>query len=163
MRVFLEVTNGDWGWLGKIEPNCNEKRGLKAPANTKYLNLFKKMSPNDIVLTYLARSCTEDPNWKSSIVGVSRVKGTYYQMNNSFKIDTYDDRELPRPIVFQKFSKIERPSEFFKYLLRVRLQKYLFELEISDFIKIMQVHDENINFLKSLNYFEEIEGTGQLL
>ena len=162
MRIFLEVTNGDWGWLRKTGPESPEKRGLKAPLNTKYLVIFRKISRNDIVLTYLARTLTDNHDWRSSIVGISKVKEKFYQMNNSFKVDTYDDRELPEPITFQRFSKIEGPSELFKYLLRVRLQKYLFELEIADFIKILQICPENLQFLKSVKYFEEIEEMRQL-
>jgi hypothetical protein len=155
MHIFLEVTNGDWGWLRKTGPDSPDKRGLKAPINTKHLILFKKMSRNDIVLTYLARTFTDNHEWRSSIVGISKVKDKFYQMDNSFKVDTYDDRELPTPIIFQRFSKIEGPSELFKYLLRVRLQKYLFEIETSDFVKILKICPENAQFLKSVNYFKD--------
>jgi len=156
MKIWIEVTNGNWAWEEKIEADISKfKRGLKAPASKKYYNLFEKLSPNDIVLTYLSNSLTQNHNWKSSIVGISKIKNSYQKTNNTIRFDTYDDIELPIPIKYKEFKEIEEKSDLIKYAFRLNLQKYLFEITIKDFFQILKLHKENFIFLDSRNYLDE--------
>ena len=61
MRIWVEVSSGDWAWTKKIQnSNHDDKRGLKAPATTRYVNLLKEVREGDIILSYLTKSLTQN-------------------------------------------------------------------------------------------------------
>ena len=114
MKIWIEVTSGDWGWTGKVSDSPEKpKRGLKAPASTRYFNLFKKIESGDVLLTYLTQGLTSKKEWKGAIVGISKIKNNYFQVSNTIFIDTYEDLEFPSPILYSEFKNMECFSDLF--------------------------------------------------
>ena len=157
MKYWLEVTQGDWAWVEKVNPESpDKKRGLKAPASQRYINLFQPINADDFVFTYLTTTLTNNSKWKSAIVGISKIKNTYYKTGSTLKIDTCQDIEFPIPIKYQQIKEIEDPSAHFQYAFKLNMQKYLFEISSKDFISILKIHSENYALLNSVNYLDEV-------
>jgi hypothetical protein len=153
VKIWVEVTSGDWGWTGKISNiPTKPKRGLKAPASTRYFNLLKQISPGDILLTYLTQSLTSKREWKGAIVGISKIKNPYYQVSNTLFVDTQNDEELPIPISFSEFKGQNRFSDSFNKLIRLSMQNYISEISLEDFTYLMKIHKENIEFINKSQY-----------
>jgi hypothetical protein len=154
MHYWIEVTSGDWAWVEKFQYNTlEEKRGLKAPARIRYFNMFKKISPKDILFTYLTVSLTQKRNWQGSLVGTSKIAGSFYQNGNTLRIDTIDDLELPEPIKFSEFKTLSGFSPIFEKAIRMRMQSYLFEIEYNDIMILLKLHPKNHEFFTK--YFLE--------
>jgi hypothetical protein len=153
VKIWIEVTSGDWGWTGKVQDSPTKpKRGLKAPASTRYFNLLKNIESGDVLLTYLTQSLTSKKEWKGSIMGISKIKNNYYQVSNTIFIDTFDDLEFPTPISFSEFKNLDRFSDSFSTLVRKSMQNYISEISHGDFIHLMEIHKENLVFLKNDKY-----------
>jgi hypothetical protein len=154
VKIWIEVTSGDWGWTGKIHESSSikPKRGLKAPASTRYFNLLKNIEPGDILLTYLTQSLTSKKEWRGAIVGISTITTSYYQARNTLFIDTLNDLELPFPISFSDFKNENTFSESFNQLIHLNMQKYIFEISKQDFLVLLKIHKKNIDFLKKTPY-----------
>ena len=154
MKIWIEVTSGDWGWTGKVHESFSikPKRGLKAPASTRYFNLLKNIEPGDILLTYLTQSLTSKKEWRGAIVGISTIKNKFFQVSNTIFVDTDTDLEFPAPISFSKFKTMENLSESFKKLVRLSMQNYLSEISHEDFMLLMKIHQENLVFLENNQY-----------
>ena len=153
MKIWIEVASGDWAWVQKTQQfTQTHKRGLKAPASTRYFNLFNKIEPQDILLTYLTQSLTSKKEWRSAIVGISTIKNSYYQDGNTLFIDTMTDLELPVPIAFSEFKDAKSFSDTFDQLLRLNMQKYISEILKQDFVALLKIHKENTGFIKKTSY-----------
>jgi hypothetical protein len=152
MKYWIEVASGDWAWTKKIVENSIKKRGLKAPAQTRYINMLSPVMPRDCLLTYLTTSLTENKNWRSSIVGISIISSDCYKIGYSIFIDTSDDTELPAPIKFQDFSTLGIFSQKFQTMISRNFQKYLFEIEKDDFVTLCKLKIDNYNFLMKTQY-----------
>ena len=147
MRYWIEVSSGDWAWIEKIHYKTQEeKRGLKAPARNKYISMFEKISSGDILFTYLTVSLTQNKKWQGSLVGVSKIEGSYYQTGSTIRFDTIDDLELPEPIKFSDFKNLKDFSPFVKKAIRMRMQSYLFEIEYEDVKILLKFHQKNHKF-----------------
>jgi hypothetical protein len=148
MHYWIEVSSGDWAWVEKIQyKTLEEKRGLKAPARKKYLNMFEKISSGDILFTYLTVSLTHNKKWQGSLVGASKIAGSINQTGNTLRIDTSDDLELPEPIKFSDFKTLNGFSPIFKKAIRMRMQSYIFEIEYKDVMILLKLHQKNHEFL----------------
>ncbi|KAF5066012.1 hypothetical protein DSECCO2_268110 [anaerobic digester metagenome] len=153
MRVWIEVTGGDWAWKGKcLVDGSHEKRGLKAPATTRYINMLKDLRKGDIVLTHLTSSLTCTKEWQSSIVGISTIVDRYYQVGNTLFVDTACEVQLPVPIKLARYKQTEGFSEEFSLMLRRNFQKYLFEVSVSDLKVLLQIYPENEELIRSSPY-----------
>jgi hypothetical protein len=153
VKIWIEVTSGDWGWTGKVYGSPEKpKRGLKAPASTRYFNLFKKIESGDILLTYLTQSLTSKKEWKGTIVGISKIKNNYYQVSNTIFIDTFEDLEFPSPILYSEFKNMDCFSESFNKLIRKSMQNYLSEISNEDFIHLLEIHKEDREFISKTQY-----------
>ena len=111
-RFWIEVASGDRAWIRKRDSKEeNVKGGLNAPIKTRYLNMFKEVSPGDFVFTYLTLNLTESREWRGAIVGVSKVVTYPYEKLGNLFIDTTNSLELPVPI---KLSVIREKKGFLK-------------------------------------------------
>ena len=156
-KIFIEVASGEWAWTDKLLDGEN-KRGLKAPASTRYFNLFKQVSPGDIVLTHLTNSLTQKKGWRSAIVGISTIAGECYKNGNMIFFETTNDIEFPEPIKFSEYKELDIFSEAFSKAIRMSLQKYLINITSDDFKALLKVHPDNEIFLKNdVNYRQFIE------
>jgi hypothetical protein len=153
VKIWVEVTSGDWGWTGKVNSSLEKpKRGLKAPASTRYFNLFDKINSGDLLITYLTQSLTAKKEWKGAIIGISKIKNNFFQVSNTIFIDTHEDLELPLPIQYYEFKNMDSFSESFNKLIRKNMQNYLSEISNDDFIRLMEIHKENFDFISNNQY-----------
>lgn len=153
MKVWIEVTGGDWGWTGKVATSTSgKKRGLKAPATGRYRNMMSQVRHGDIVMTHLTSSNTLKKEWKSSLVGVSTIAGNCYQRGNTLYFDTQDDLELPVPIMFSDYRNKGIFSDMFQTMIRRNFQKYIFEITFNDFCNLVMLTEENYTFLQGSTY-----------
>ncbi len=157
MRIWIEVSSGDSAWIKKLESDQNLRRGLKAPANTRYLNLLKPVSRGDIILTHLTTSLTKNKNWRSSIVGISMVDGEQHIIKNAIHIQLINSVELPISIKFFEYKEMRNFSEQFKLRISSCLQRYLIEITPKDFSILLSIHPENIDFLAKTIYSSILE------
>lgn len=149
----MEVSSGDWAWTKKIQnSNHDDKRGLKAPATTRYVNLLKEVREGDIILSYLTKSLTQNSKWRGSIVGISTATSSCYKKGNTLFVDTDKDLEIPVPIKHSEFKDSKRLSEGFKKIIRRSMQIYLFEITKEDFEILIGMNSVNATFLKQSDY-----------
>jgi hypothetical protein len=148
MNFWIEVSTGDLAWTQKFANECKTKRGLKAPALTRYYNLLKNIKPDDILLSYLTLHDTQTKAWRASIVGISRIKTSYYKEGNLLKCDTSDDLQFPIPIKYSEFQKLKNWSSEFELTIRFRMQKYIIKISENDFRELVSIKGDNYLFLK---------------
>jgi hypothetical protein len=153
MKFWIEVTGGDKAWIEKRNNNELLKRGLEAPLNNRYLNFFKKVEIGDIVFTYLTRQLTENKNWRSSIVGISKVKKEYFGYRGYLYIKTVEDVELPVPIRYIDMLNPKGFSIGFKNMIKAAMQKYLINLTESDFKIIININKKNKQYFKNNQHY----------
>ena len=151
MKFWLEVT-GQYQW----ELRKNGEIGLHAPTKTRYKNMLRDIKIGDIVIHYITAARASGLNLRSSIVGISKAKSNMKINGNRYVVDVEKVLKLPIPIKFKEYSKIKNPSEKFKFLIRTNLQKYIFEIEKSDLIKILELNIENKDHVLQSNIFREI-------
>ncbi|MGP8010994.1 MAG: hypothetical protein ACLPI9_00725 [Halobacteriota archaeon] len=157
MRIWIEVASGDRAWVKKIHGDASgNKRGLKAPASTRYVNILKDVRRGDIILSYLTTELTKTPGWASSIVGISTAASRCYREGHTLLVDTTDDLELPVPIRYAEFRESETRSDGFKNMVSRNMQKYLFEITRDDLRYLVGLHKYNADFLRRSKYFEVI-------
>jgi len=152
MKFWIEVTSGDNAWIDKTSNNEISKRGLEAPSNNRYINFFKNIRSGDLVFTYLTRQLTENKDWRSSIVGISKVRKEYYEYRGYLYIETINDIKLPIPIKYTDMLKQNGFSDGFKNMLKAAMQKYLISITESDFNILLNIHSKNKRFIKSINF-----------
>jgi|GEM_PF-3747629 len=153
MKVFIEVVSGNWAWEEKLCPkNSKSKRGLKAPAQTRYFNILRKVSPGDLLLTHLTTRLTSRREWQSSIVGISLISSNYYKRSKTLYIDTVKDQELPKPIKYSEYKNNENLSELFRDSIKINMQRYIVPITFDDLEVLMKLHGENYNFLRNSEY-----------
>jgi len=143
MSIWIEVT-GNYQWQLRLSGTM----GLNSPVNTRYKNMLCKINNGDIVLHHITTQRSEKKELASSIVGISKVK-TKMQILSKLLVDLEETTGFPIPIRFKEYSKIENPSDNFKFLIHTNLQKYIFEIDKSDFEKILQIKKENVSYFKA--------------
>jgi hypothetical protein len=149
MNYWVEVSSGNWAWENKVITNQNGyKRGLKAPAQTRYLNFLKDINEGDIILSYLTTSMTLKKEWRSAIMGISIANSKMYIRNHSVFVDTIYDKEIPIPIPYIVFKNFQDFSIQFKKLIGKNMQRYLAEITKDDMQMLFKIYPENWIFLK---------------
>jgi len=143
MKFWIEVASGNYSWTRKTELSPATRLGLKAPASTRYKNLFEKISPGDIVLTHLTSRLTRNKKWQRSIVGVSTVAGESYAIGSSIYMQLDRSHEFKVPIRFSEYRYNIYFSDDFKKAISFFLQKYLLEISKNDFLILIKLHKEN--------------------
>lgn len=154
-EVFIEVASGEWAWTDKLKKGA-DKRGLKAPARTRYFNMFKCVGPGDIVLTHLTLSLTRKKEWQSAIVGISTITSEYYTKGNMIFLETDNDTQVPIPIKFSDYKGLNIFSEEFSRAIQMSMQKYLIRITREDLRILLGVHPENMDFLKKNEAFRDL-------
>jgi hypothetical protein len=145
----MEVTSGSrWARLQK------DGTTLDAPNTTRYLNMFKGLTPGDFVLHYLTTALTHERGIQSSVVGVSKVTSEMKVIPTSVgeKIFVKCSKAvaLPKPVPYSELNQITKKSGQFAKLLRAYMQRYLTQITQSDFESILRVYPINMKrFLKS--------------
>lgn len=148
-KYWIEVTSGDSAWLHKLLPEGDpNKRGLKAPARTKYLNLFERINPGDVVITYLTKELNPEKEWRSAFVGLSFITNRYRRAGHLIRIDTRGDVQFPIPVKLSEIKKISGLSPLLQRAIRMSMQSYLFEITASDLEEILSYHGENAHLLE---------------
>jgi hypothetical protein len=148
MRFWIEVS-GDHQW----EKKKTGEMGLNAPHCMRYNNLLTKITPGDIILHYITTSDARIKEHKSSIVGITKAKTKMYASGKKIFVDLEDQKEFPFPIKLKNFSNITMPSPRLKFLLHINVQKYLFELEKQDIIKIIGLINDNKKFIVNASQY----------
>lgn len=154
-KYWIEVTGGDLAWLDKMHPVGDpRKRGLKAPARAMYLSFFKRISPEDLVFTYLTRKITQEKEWQSSFVGISVIADVYHRVGNTILIDTRDDIQLPVPVKLSEVRTIQGHSFLLSKAIAKSMQAYLFEITKADCENLLSHHEENQHLLEQIEHWD---------
>jgi len=139
-NLWIEVTSG-------VRWNRMLKEGvvvLEAPKQTRYLNFFKDMKANDIVLHYLTNALTYKKEWRSSIVAISKTISEPIILDFKIQARCSEPIMLPKPISYSLMLKLRgQKSEKFKELLNIKMQRYLTKITLSDFYTILDAYPEN--------------------
>jgi len=151
MRLWIEVTNDDGAWTRKFASNPDIRQGLRAPAMTKYIDLFKPVRNNDFILTHLT-SRSKNKKWRRSIIGISVVCGEQYIRNDDINIDLSNSIEFPVPIKFSEYKYNMVLSKQFQWKIKICFQRYLIDITPNDFLVLLGIHAENMVRLENTVY-----------
>jgi len=152
MKIWIEVASGDKAWTNKLISDPNLRLGLRAPATKRYINFFKKIKTNDIILTHLTFALTRTNKYKSSIVGISTAMDEYKTIGNRVYITLDNNVEFPVPIKFSEYRKSENLSYNFRKAISSCLQRYLIEITKNDFLILININTQNRIFLEETVY-----------
>jgi len=149
MSVWIEVAGGDGAWKDKLLQHKETKRGLRAPAATRYQHLLEVIEPGDLLLTYLTLHRTTTREWRSAIVGISEITSRMTQVSHTLKIETGRDTELVHSIKFSEFKSIPELSENFRKAIGFCMQRYIVGISEADFRILAAIYPENESLLRS--------------
>lgn len=151
MRYWIETTS-DYQWSLRL----NATLGLNAPASTRYKNMLKNIEYDDVILHYITTQGAACSSHRSVIIGISKIASEMQRKMNMLIVILKDTVELPVPIKFNEYSIIEKPSKKFKFLLKTNLQRYITEIEKEDMLKIVNLNQKNIIFLKNNSIYQRV-------
>jgi len=151
MNVWIEVSS-EYRFTQKLKGES----GLVAPASTRYINMLEGVKPGDIVLHYITASGCVKNEYRSSIVGVSRVVSKMSDKGDRVAYSIKDTIELPIPIAKDEIKSLDNKSKTLQQLIRVNFQRYIIEITPEDLLNIMRIHALNFEHMKTLKSYNEL-------
>lgn len=143
MNAWIEVSS-EYRFRKKQEGIC----GLYAPAGTRHINQLKKIKSGDIVLHYITIPGAINKENVSSIIGISIVTSSPTVNATRITVPLKETVELPIKVNINELKSIKKPSIYLKTLLEMKLQRYLSQITLEDFVNILSIHEENKEYLK---------------
>ena len=150
MNTWIEVSS-EYRFNNKI----SGKRGLYAPSMTRYINMLKEISPGDIILHYITAHGAKKGH-ASSIIGISKTCSKMTAESSRLTVDLEEIHILPFPIKRNEIFEIEKKLPSLKSLIRVNFQRYVSEISMGDLKAILEIHLENIDFIRSLKSYGKL-------
>lgn len=148
MSIWIEILS-EYRFKQKI----SNIAGLYAPKTTRYINMLKDIQPKDIVFHYITASGTEKKEYKSSIIGVSKIQSKMHMDRVKLVVKIQDIYNFPKPINKKEIIEIKNKSYLLKKLININFQRYLSKISTEDFVSLCKIHHENFEFIKNIKPF----------
>ena len=154
MKPWIEISSEY-----RFEKKISGESGLYAPAMTRYINMMKEIRPGDIILHYITVHGAKKEH-ASSIIGISKAHSRMTARSSRLTVDLEDIHVLPYPINRNDIFEIDEKLLSLKNLIRVNFQRYLSEISVGDLKTILEIHPENIDFVRKLKSYRELFSRG---